>query len=258
MDAVIAAGSIPLSDDPLFDFTHGVSKALLEIAGKPMIQWELDALQACRYIDRVVIVGLKATDNLSYDGPLEFIPDQGGILQNISAGGQEVLRLDPDAEYVLSVSADIPGVTAPMIDWVIERCRETAHDFYYCTVGRKEMEVRFPGCRRTYIRLRDTEVTGGDLAVIRTSMFFGETEIWDRLLAARKSVFKQASLIGFDILFLLLLHRITIDETARRVGKRLQIRARVLQCPFPEVGMDVDKPIQLEMLRRHLSAPEGT
>jgi molybdopterin-guanine dinucleotide biosynthesis protein A len=258
MDAVIAAGSTPSSDDPLFDFTHGASKALLEIAGKPMIQWELDALQACRYIDRVVIIGLKDTDNLSYDGPMSFIPDHGGMLQNIIAGGQEVLRLDPNAEYVLSVSADIPGVTAPMIEWVIERYRETVHDFYYCVVAKKDMEARFPGCRRTYIRLRDTEVTGGDLAVIRTSMFSGETEIWDRLLDARKSVFKQASLIGFDVLFLLLMHRITIEEAARRVGKRLRIRARVLECPFPEVGMDVDKPIQLEMLRQHLSAPGGT
>ena len=60
MDAIITAGGIPKPEDPLYPFTQGISKALLEIAGKPMIQWVLDALNEAATIDNIVIVGLDA------------------------------------------------------------------------------------------------------------------------------------------------------------------------------------------------------
>ncbi len=37
MDAIVIAGGIPVEGDPLFPFTQGKPKAMLEICGKPMI-----------------------------------------------------------------------------------------------------------------------------------------------------------------------------------------------------------------------------
>ena len=54
MDAVITAGGIPEPDDPLYAYTQGKSKALLDIAGKPMVQWVLDAVCASQNIDNIV------------------------------------------------------------------------------------------------------------------------------------------------------------------------------------------------------------
>jgi NDP-sugar pyrophosphorylase family protein len=39
MDAVVTAGGIPKPDELLYPYTLGKPKALLEIAGKPMVQW---------------------------------------------------------------------------------------------------------------------------------------------------------------------------------------------------------------------------
>ena len=44
MDAIVTAGGIPRPEDPLYTYSHGDSKALIDVAGKPMIQWVLDAL----------------------------------------------------------------------------------------------------------------------------------------------------------------------------------------------------------------------
>jgi NDP-sugar pyrophosphorylase family protein len=44
MDAIVIAGGIPEPGDPLYEYTQGQPKALLDIAGKPMVQWVLDAL----------------------------------------------------------------------------------------------------------------------------------------------------------------------------------------------------------------------
>ena len=57
MDAVVTAGGIPEPEDLLYPYTKGESKALLKIAGKPMVQWVLDAVSQAKTIDRVVVVG---------------------------------------------------------------------------------------------------------------------------------------------------------------------------------------------------------
>jgi NDP-sugar pyrophosphorylase family protein len=58
MDAILTAGGIPLPEDPLYTYTNGDSKALVDVAGKPMIQWVLDALSDAKLVDNVIIIGL--------------------------------------------------------------------------------------------------------------------------------------------------------------------------------------------------------
>src|SRR3972149_4313418 len=59
VDAIVIAGGIPKPDEPLYPLTQGKSKALLDIAGQPMIQWVLDALSEAQTIRRVVVIGLE-------------------------------------------------------------------------------------------------------------------------------------------------------------------------------------------------------
>ncbi|HZD55592.1 MAG TPA: hypothetical protein VE136_02620, partial [Anaerolineales bacterium] len=101
--------------------------------------------------------------------------------------------------------------------------------------------------------LKDGEVCGGDMNMIRTSMVTVNEEIWMRILAARKNVFKQASLIGFGTLLLLLLRQLNLESGLKRVCERLDISGRVIFSPYAEIGMDIDKPGQLEILRKDLA-----
>ncbi len=56
IDAMLTAGGIPEENDPLFEFTQGQSKALLDVAGKPMAQWILDALDESKQVGNIVVV----------------------------------------------------------------------------------------------------------------------------------------------------------------------------------------------------------
>jgi hypothetical protein len=76
--------------------------------------------------------------------------------------------------------------------------------------------------------------------------------LWEKITNSRKSPLKQAALIGFDTLFLLLFRQLTLDMAARKIMKRLDITGEAIVCPFAEVGMDVDKPHQLEIMRKDL------
>ena len=59
MDCIVVAGGVPQEEDPLYEYTQGRSKALLEVGGRPMIAWVLDALEGAQSVDRIFVVGLE-------------------------------------------------------------------------------------------------------------------------------------------------------------------------------------------------------
>lgn len=253
MDAIVTAGGIPGPDDPLYPYTQGEPKALLDICGKPMIQWVLDALCGAKTIDRVVVIGLTADSGVECSKAMAFMPGRGGMLDNIRGGVEKVLEINPDAKHVMLVSSDIPAITPEIVDWAVNATMETDDDVYYNLITREVMETRFPNSKRSFVRLKGVEVCGGDMNVIRTTIVVAEEELWERIVAARKNAFKQASLLGYDTLFLLLFRLITLDNAVKKVSKRLNLSGRAILCPYAEVGMDVDKPHQLETLRADLA-----
>ena len=76
--------------------------------------------------------------------------------------------------------------------------------------------------------------------------------MWEKITNSRKSPLKQAALIGFDTAFLLLTGRLTLKKAETRIMTRLNITGKAIVCPYAEVGMDVDKPHQLEIMRADL------
>ena len=253
MDAIVTAGGIPQPGDPLYEYTSGDAKALLDVAGKPMIQWVLDALERATSIDQVVVIGLPTDTGVTCPKVAAYVPNRGGMLENLRASVEKVLELNPTAHLVLVVSSDIPAITSDMVDWAVNTSGESDADVYYNVIPRQVMESHYPTAKRSFTRLKDAEVCGGDMNVLHAKMLLANEEIWERIAAARKNVFKQAALLGYDTLFLLLLRLITLDQAAERVSKRLGLRGRAIVCPYAEIGMDIDKPHQLEILRAELA-----
>lgn len=257
MDVLVIAGGIPGPDDPLFPFTEGKPKALVDVAGKPMGQWMLDAVSGAKHTEQVVVVGLEEDCGLHCAKPLHFISDQGGILDNALAGMQRIQEISPVAEQALVLPGDTPAITSQMIDWRIEQTQGADVDFDFAAIERDVMETRYPGSSRSFIRLKDVEVCGADMHVVRPSLVV-EVELWERLAGARKSIFKQAALIGFDTLILILTRSMTLKGAEKLVSRRLGIVGRATLSPYAEIGMDVDKPFQLEIMRQDLSPTSST
>lgn len=258
MDALVTAGGIPQPGEPLYEYTQGTHKALLDVAGKPMIQWVLDALDGAASISRVVIIGLDDDSGVTCQKRVAYLPNQGGMIDNIRGGIQELLTFDPRERTVLVVSSDIPGITPEMVDWVVTIAEQSEKDAYYNVIPRGVMEKTFPGSKRSYTKLRDIQVCGGDMNLVRTSLVTTHKAIWQKLIDSRKNVFKQATLVGYDTLLLLVLRWITLDEAVQRVAQRLHITGQAIVCPYAEVGMDVDKPHQLELLRVYLQERQAS
>lgn len=253
MNAIITAGGIPQPGDKLYAYSNGDSKALIDVAGKPMIQWVLDALSESKTVDQVIVIGLSSKSDLTCKKPLHYISNQGRMLSNIVAGVNKSLDLNPGGEYVLIVSSDIPSLQGDMVDWLVNTCMETKDDLYYGVCPREVMETRFPTSKRTYTKLKDMELCGADVNVIHVSMATDHLDTWEQLIGNRKSPLRQAGVIGIDTLIQLAFRQFTLQGLVERASQRIGIKGRAIIWDRAEPCMDVDKPHQLELMREELA-----
>jgi GTP:adenosylcobinamide-phosphate guanylyltransferase len=226
---------------------------LIDVAGKPMIQWVLDALGSAKRVHNVIIVGLSPKSGVTCKKPLYFVSNQGRMLANIVTGINKALEINKKSQYVLVVSSDIPSLKSEMVDWLVDTCMETRDDLYYGVCPRDVMETRFPDSRRTYTHLKDMDVCGADMNITHVRMATEHLDMWEQLIGTRKSPLRQAGIIGFGTLFALFTRRLTLDDAVARVCDRIGIKGRAIVWPYAEPCMDVDKPSQLELLRADLA-----
>ena len=251
MDAILLAGGSIHEDDPLFEVAGGIKKALIPVAGKPMVQWVLDAVCLAERIEQVVVVGLEEELSLPVSKPVRYLSDGGSMLANVKAGLEFVRMSRPSQKQVVLASSDIPAITPEIVDWRVRDAQERDADLDYAVVARPTMESRFPDSRRSFIKLRDVEVCGGDLNVLHVGLVEHE-QLWERIIAARKNAFRQASLLGWDLLLLVLTRRIGLARAEHLVSKRMGLDGCVTISPYAELAMDVDKPGQLAILEEDL------
>ena len=253
MNAIVTAGGIPQPGDKLYAYSNGGSKALIDIAGKPMVQWILDTLGEAKKVDQVIIIGLSPKSGLTCKKPLHYVSNQGRMLANITAGVNKSLELNPKGEYVLIVSSDIPGLKGEMVDWLVKTCMQTKDDLYYGVCPREVMEARYPASNRTYTKLKDMEVCGADINVTHVRMVTEHLNTWEQLIGNRKSPLRQAAVIGVDTFFQLATGQFTLQALVERASQRIGIKGRAIIWDQAEPCMDVDKPHQLELMREDLA-----
>lgn len=249
MDAIVTAGGIPQPGDPLYAYSNGNSKALIDIAGKPMIQWILDALGNSKKVDNVIVIGLTPRSGLTCKKPLHYVSNQGRMLANIVTGVNKSIELNKKNEYVLLVSSDIPSIKGEMVDWLVNTAMQTKDDLYYGVCAREVMEARFPTSHRTYTKLKDMEVCGADVNVIHVNQVTQHLDTWEALIGNRKSPLRQAAVIGWDTLFQLFTRQFTLQALVERASERIGIKGRAIVWSQAEPCMDIDKPHQLELMR---------
>lgn len=252
MEAIITAGGISAPDDPLYARTGVAKKALIPLAGQAMINWIVEALIGSGLINHIIIVGLKP-DELSLNHPsLCFIDARGGLLDNVLAGVDKVREINPQAKKILLCSSDIPLITPEIVCGFVEECGLQEADIYYAIVEEKTMEARFPSSKRTFVPFKGGRYSGGDVFLIDMAAAKGNVELFRSLTGSRKNYLAQAQMLGLGFILRFLLRLMTVDEAAERARQRMNLNARVVVTRFAELGMDLDKPHQYDIIKAEL------
>ena len=251
-DAIVTAGGTLRPDSELLKATGIEKKALIPIAGKPMIGWVIDALRGSGQVNHIIVVGLNPEDLNYNDDMLHFIESTGNLVDNVFAGVHYLQEINPDTRKILVVSSDIPLITPEIVRGFIEECAPHDKDSYYSVVKKEVMEARFPNSNRTFVPFKDGRFSGGDAFFFDVSAVRGNIKLAKALTGTRKNYFKQAQMIGFSFIIRVLLRMMTVTEAGARAGERGNLDGGVVITKYAEIGMDVDKFHQFEMVKAEL------
>ena len=225
------------------------NKGLIDINGKPMISYVIESIRASNIIDKIVIVGNKSDyTNPSYFNIDGMIEDRGSIIENVRAG-VEYFKND---DRVLIATCDIPLITGDGIRDFVEKSLESKGDVCYPIVERSICEARYPETKRTYGNLVEGSFTGGNITLLNPKIIDRCIDVAKKMIEHRKNPIKMSRVLGLPFLIKLILGRLTISAVEKRVEKILKINPKAIICDHPEIGNDVDKPEDIEMVKKYI------
>lgn len=250
-DAIVLAGGV--NSEQLRQYSRAEYEALIEIGGKPMVSFVVDALLNVAEIRNVVVVGPRSElSKCLVDSRIKIVESGNGIIDNV------LVALDnmQPTEKVVIATADIPMLTPEAIKDFLERCSQIDADFYYPIVAKEENEKQYPGMRRTYVKLREGTFTGGNIFLVNPQVVLNCVEAAKRIIVYRKQPLQLSRILGIKFIIQFLLGTLTLPEVARRVSEILTLRGAVIVSDYPEVGIDVDKPSDLDLVRHCFTVRE--
>jgi len=256
-DILITAGFNPDKPDPIKEITGVHHKVLAEVGGKPMVWHVVRAFEESGLAGEIVIVGLGEEYALDFGRPVHYVENHASLWRNFGAGLDALNSLgDPD-RTVISTSADSPLITAEMVRWFVNECQPVVKDLYWGVVRKETMEATFPTSRRTYLPLREGRFCSGDLFLGSLSAAGRAYEKLHDFVVYRKSTFHQMRLLGFGTLLRLIFRQLSLQGLLGVAERHLEITGTPVIVPYAELGMDVDKPIQYELVQEYWAKHRG-
>ena len=247
VDAVVLAGAD--NQGKLGGVSNAEHEALISICGRPMVHYVLDALRASASVGRIALVGpaeaLRASGNMER---VEILDRADSMVENLRIGVESLASKGP----VLIVTSDIPLIHPRAVDDFIERCQATRAEIYYPIVRKETNERDYPGVKRTYVRLKDGVFTGGNMALLEPRVVPACRRMIAQAVAMRKKPWKLSRMLGFIFIVKLLSNQLTLAEIEERVERVIGFRGVAVESPYPEVGIDVDKPEDLALVEEAL------
>ena len=216
------------------------AKALVPVGGKPMGAYVLEALRGCPPVGRIVYVGpVDVRLRGLYD---VAVPAGRRLVDSLALGVGAALGHAADAR-LLVLTADIPWVTPEGLADFIVAAPEA--ELVYPAITEAASTAQFPHQHRTYARLREGRLTGGNAVLLAAAAVPKLLPFIDRAYRARKNPLALAGLFGVDVLLGLLLGRISIAQLERRLERISGIAARALVSEDAALAADVDRPSHL-------------
>lgn len=226
------------------------NKALLQIHNKPMINYVVDVLNTVEEVDKIVVVGPKTELQKKIGDKVSGIIDgSGSIFQNI------ILALSylGKNKKTLVLTCDIPMITKEAIQDFLLQTKKIEADFYYPIISREDNDKRYPGVKRTYVRLKDGTYTGGNIFLFNPNVIERFAGVAEEVLENRKKPWRLVKILGWSFMIKFFLGNLVISELEKRVSDLFDIKARAIISHYPEIGTDVDKPSDLKVATKFLS-----
>jgi molybdopterin-guanine dinucleotide biosynthesis protein A len=241
--AVVLAGDRS-SGDPVARAAGVSSKSLTPVGGRPMVLRVLDALEAAREIEDMVLCG---PDKSAVEQERELRVRIGsGMVRWMesqitpSASAYRAIQSLPDSTPVLVTTADHALLTAEMVDYFCSGARQSNKDVVVGLALHESVTAEYPETKRTAIPLADASYCSCNLFAFLTPEARSAAHFWRKVERQRKKTLRVIAGFGWLNLLLYLLKRPTLAQGLERISRRMGLRADAVLLPFPEAAVDVD------------------
>lgn len=250
--ALVLAGTRP-GGDPLAAHAGVSHKALIEVGGEPMLARVLRALAGVPAIERIAVV-----------------IDDPAVLPSLKECGKPVQRLQPAAGPSASVAAALEALGTPLLvttadhpllrpEWIEEflAADADAADAQVAVARREAVLQAAPDSQRTWWHFSDGDFSGCNLFQLRTPAAAGVVHLWQRLEARRKQPIAQLRLLGIRHVLRYRLGLLSLPQALERLGAQAGARVAPVVLSDGRAAIDVDKPADLDLVRKLLARPDG-
>ena len=237
--ALVLAGSRPGPDHFAQQFGNDI-KALVAVAGEPMVRRPVRALLGNAYVEQVIVLS-QAPERIE-----DVIPNSWDVAVQQSAAtiAETMLEIcnDPQTRWPLLVTtADHALLDSRTIE---EFCRGAGGaDVAIGVVEQRTLMQRFPDAQRTWLKFRGGAYTGANLFALRSPSVAPVIRLWRSVEQDRKKGWRVIALVGPLVLLGTVLRLLSIDKVLARLGRKLGVTIKAVQLSDPVAGVDVDKPV---------------
>lgn len=235
--AIVLAGSRP-GVDPLAARFGTDLKALIPVAGKPMVARPVMALLGDSGIERVRVLcqhPRRIREVLPVDPRLSVEASAA----TIAATMDEVLNDASTRFPILVTTADHALLDGAM---VADFCRKAAGaDLAIGLVERAQLMKRLPATKRTWLRFRGGAYSGANMFAFGSRDAAKGVALWRSVEQDRKKGWRMVAALGPSLLLGAVLRLRTLQQTLDAVGRRLGLKIRAVELANPLAAVDVDK-----------------
>ena len=245
VDAIVLAGG----DGSVIDPEISV-KGLVEVAGKPMVQWVVEALRKAQQVREIAVVLPPGQDIEKWQDLCDYVVlSDGMISENVAAG---VKALSKRGHVVVSTS-DVPSVSPDAIDDMITQSLQRGADLSYPLIPEVAMLEAYPGTERTFFKLREGRVTGGNVMVFDSHQLEYLTKLGQEAFEARKNPFKLANIVGMRFAFKLAAGKLSMQDIEDCLNNFVGLKCAAILSNYASIGADVDKPEDIPVIEAKLA-----
>ncbi|ADL11633.1 NTP transferase domain-containing protein [Acetohalobium arabaticum] len=252
-NAVLLAGAE--SGDLMPEKSRIDYEAFIEINGKAMISYVLEALNNAEKVNQIIVVGPKSKEEfLTVKGADLIVDAKDSIVENIRLGLQILNKEFNSSQLVLLTTSDIPLVTSEAIDSFITDCeQEGEYSGYYPVIPEEVKQTAYPVAESTSVSLQNDIYTGGNLALVRPKLIISSIPLLKRIIDYRKNPLKMSWILGLKFASKLLFGRLSLGEIEAKVSELAGASCSAVVTDYPELGLDVDNSQDLKLIRDLIS-----
>ncbi|CAN5418191.1 nucleotidyltransferase family protein [soil metagenome] len=253
--ALVLAGSRAGSVDPLESYAGVPHKVLIEIAGRTMIERVVTALAAVAAVERIVIAierpelldGLAGLQTCAK--PWTTMPTQAGPSATVAAAFAAI------GAPLLVTTADHALLETAWIEQFLAAC-PAGTDLCAALAESAAVTAAAPDSQRTWLRFAEGSYSGCNLFLLAGPPAAGVLTFWREMEQLRKHPLRMVQQLGITFALRYKAGRLGLQAAADRVGE-LSGGARLafVELADGRAAIDVDKPEDLDLVRRLVSSP---